>query len=125
MGYDIAYTITFSSSEVDNSQDKQGTVNIYSPSDTTPTIKDYFQANLPDKYSMSYDDSNFEAEFLYNGEELGYLSFYNYQKKARNPLYLVLEAYMLIQKTKALNYMILYFLHLTTELCNFFKLLFL
>ncbi len=50
-----------------SSQDTQGEIK----------IQDYFQANLPTNYDVKYDNENFEAIITYNGENVGYLSFYN------------------------------------------------
>lgn len=50
-----------------SSQDTQGEIK----------IQDYFQANLPTNYDVKYDNEDFEAIITYNGENVGYLSFYN------------------------------------------------
>ncbi|MBR3772356.1 MAG: hypothetical protein IKL07_08805 [Clostridium sp.] len=78
---------TFSSSEAEKCQVSQETTSSYVssdtvPSDTAPTIKEYFQADLPKDYSVSYHDSDFEAILHYKGEEIGYLSFYKSPEKS-------------------------------------------
>lgn len=54
--YGAIVLTTFSSSEVENDaekcQDNQETTSNYVSSDTAPTIKDYFQSDLPKGYSV-------------------------------------------------------------------------